>query len=663
MQKPKIMNNDAGRQVTETFGGINRALKIREGEWNETVNLSSDNYPLLSTRQAATLTAEAVDGNVIDMLDNDGLYVLYVKDGEYYLRGGTLRHAPLDLGHYGTIRTPTGLVSLASYIIVLGANIWYKTTDGTSGRMDAVLNVTDATITDDVMRPYVLKLCPCDEKGNELRIQKLLSAEDAAALEANTQQIEVDPGECYAIGSERKIRKYRENTTDPEPWLTMPHFLRVEAVGIDTAGMQEGDIIDVSGLPTEWTEGVYVDDIPFDAPDQGMIITHNRNGSFDDDPNGYREVALVGEGFIVLKNVFYTRRVNADYSAVEGAYVGRKVPDMDFVIESQNRLWGCKYGVVNGETVNEIYASALGDFKNWRRYDGTSMASYAASIGSDGRWTGAISYNGSPMFFKENRLHKVFVSSYGAHQILEYTLDGVAESCDRSLCEVDGRLYWVGLFGIYAYDGSLPAAKISTALGNKFVEHLVEASAGGADKHVYFYLEHDSGDPGMTECYVYDVARQAWNIVHDIGFDNVSGKVNPVRFCPSRNCVYAVGRNDGNIIDLFGNEGTQYFEDPVEWSCTSGLIGWGDIEQKYMSHLVLRVLLARGSQMSVWIEYDSDGKWNHAGSLKGTSGATKSYVLPVRPRRCDHFRIKLSGTGDMALYSLSKMYQKGSDVV
>lgn len=43
----------------------------------------------------------------------------------------------------------------------------------------------------------------------------------------------------------------------------------------------------------------------------------------------------------------------------------RKAPEMDFVIECGNRLWGCRYEVTDQSRLyNEIYASKLGDFKN-----------------------------------------------------------------------------------------------------------------------------------------------------------------------------------------------------------------------------------------------------------------------------------------------------------
>ena len=84
--------------------------------------------------------------------------------------------------------------------------------------------------------------------------------------------------------------------------------------------------------------------------------------------------------------------------------IRRTLPEMDFVCQCENRLWGCRYGRSGDETVNEIYASALGDFKNFRQYLGLATDSWTAAVGSDGPWTGAVNYLGHPIFVKENRI-------------------------------------------------------------------------------------------------------------------------------------------------------------------------------------------------------------------------------------------------------------------
>ena len=55
------------------------------------------------------------------------------------------------------------------------------------------------------------------------------------------------------------------------------------------------------------------------------------------------------------------------------------MPDLDFICESENRLWGC-----SNET-RTIYASALGDPTNFFSYQGLSTDSYAVAVGSEGR--------------------------------------------------------------------------------------------------------------------------------------------------------------------------------------------------------------------------------------------------------------------------------------
>lgn len=144
------------------------------------------------------------------------------------------------------------------------------------------------------------------------------------------------------------------------------------------------------------------------------------DGCADERMNGSFLLERAESGAIVVPGIL-TQTV----SQTETLTVSRSVPEMDYVIECGNRLWGCKYGLVDGETVNEIYASKLGDFKNWNCFAGLSTDSYAAARGSDGPFTGAADYLGSPIFFKEDCLERVYPSASGAHQIVTTRCSGV----------------------------------------------------------------------------------------------------------------------------------------------------------------------------------------------------------------------------------------------
>ena len=98
----------------------------------------------------------------------------------------------------------------------------------------------------------------------------------------------------------------------------------------------------------------------------------------------------------------------------------------------------------------------------------------------------------------------------------------------------------------------------------------------------------------------------------------------------------------------------------MQWSATTNIIGYSDAGQKYVSRFAVRLRLEDGATAQFSIEYDSTGVWLPFGSIVGNR--IKSAILPVKPRRCDHFRIRITGFGTMQIFSISKIYEKGSDV-
>ena len=144
---------------------------------------------------------------------------------------------------------------------------------------------------------------------------------------------------------------------------------------------------------------------------------------------------------------------------------------MDFVTESENRLWACS------SEKHEIYASKLGDPKNWYCYEGISTDSYAVTVGSDGDFTGACTYLGNILFFKEDTVHKIYGSQPSNFQVMSSSIRGVAKGSEKSLAIVNETLYYQSRNGIVAYAGSAPT-KISEALGEE-AYHSVHAGAIG----------------------------------------------------------------------------------------------------------------------------------------------------------------------------------------
>ena len=119
--------------------------------------------------------------------------------------------------------------------------------------------------------------------------------------------------------------------------------------------------------------------------------------------------------------------VSREFVSAEVVELERRVPDLDYVTECDNRVWGCS------KKENTIYACRLGDPTNWFSYRGIAADSYAVTVGSDGAFTGAATCMGYALFFKENTLHKLYGSKPSDFQLSSLRCRGVAKGAARSL--------------------------------------------------------------------------------------------------------------------------------------------------------------------------------------------------------------------------------------
>lgn len=344
-----------------------------------------------------------------------------------------------------------------------------------------------------------------------------------------------------------------------------------------------------------------------------------------------------GDNFIVITGL--CDQVITQVSAVT---VKRAMPQMDFITEAGNRLWGCRYGIAeNGETVNEIYASKLGDFRNWNCFMGVSTDSYAATCGTDGKFTGAVTHRGYPIFFKESCLHKVYGNYPSNFQIQVTECRGVQEGCSKSLAIVNEVLYYKSRSAVCAYDGSLPI-EMSMALG----EDRYRDATGGAHGNKYYISMLNSA--GKASLFVFDTSRGLWH-------REDSTKV--LAFCEHGEEMYFIDEDNGSIKTVFGS-GDEH-EEAFDWFAETGFIGTDSAEKKYVSRIVMRMSLDIGSVMSIDAQYDSSDNWEHITCIKGTN--LRSFAIPIRPKRCDHFRLRFSGHGGAKIFSFVKTLEKGSD--
>jgi len=321
-----------------------------------------------------------------------------------------------------------------------------------------------------------------------------------------------------------------------------------------------------------------------------------------------------------------------------GVSVARTVPDMDFMCENENRLWGCKG--------SRIYASKPGDPFNWNVFEGLSTDSFAADVGSTGDFTGCIKYLGYPCFFKEDHIYKVYGDRPANFQVMGSASLGVSKGSGKSLAIAGETLFYLSRVGIVAYSGGIPQS-IAEAFGNVKYKNAVAGSDG-----IKYYVSMED-EAGAHHFFVYDTRKNMWHKEDDTKVIDFTGEGETLLCMPEDGGAFCIGKM---------REGWRGFD--RENTCASfvefGDFTDGDPNRKGTGKLQLRLELDEGASVTVKIQFDSDGVWRDVKTLSAEK--KKSFYLPVVPRRADHYRVKIEGIGMWRLYSMVRESYSGSEL-
>jgi hypothetical protein len=574
--------------MADAFRGYNHNLRISEAEFYDMTNLTSTSYPILSPRrQRGTYISGA---NPLGMVAKDNL--CYV-DGQYFV----MNRDRVDM-NLSTASKKT-LVSMGAYVIILPDKKYINTKDLTD------FGNIEASYTSTVGNNVTFEMCAVD--GTTYKNK------DANGSEISVPHSPTEPSKptnlMYWIDTSSSPHTLKQYSGTSGMWVSIATtYIKISAIGIGKA-FEKYDGVTISGVEVSSLSDL----------NNTMVI-------WDKGDNYITVIGLIDE-----------------YTMQEAPItVERKMPIMDFVIESENRLWGCHYGIAaNGEVVNEIYASKLGDFKNWNCFMGISTDSYAASCGTDGQFTAAVTHRGYPLFFKETCVHKVYGNAPSSFQIQTTNLRGVAKGSEKSLATVNEVLYYKSRSAVCAYDGSLPT-EISSALGDVYYSDAVAGYLGNK-----YYISMKDAE-GTYHLFVYDTQKGMWHRE-----DNTEAK----EFCNCRGELYFIDTN-GSIKTVNGSGTVD--TSPLPWVAETGIIGCFSPDKKYISRLIIRMALDIESTVDFYIEYDSMEAWEHVGTLSGTS--LRTFSVPIKPRRCDHFRLRIEGEGNAKIFSITKHIEEGSDV-
>lgn len=310
--------------------------------------------------------------------------------------------------------------------------------------------------------------------------------------------------------------------------------------------------------------------------------------------------------------------------------LSRTVPDMDVICAVDNRLWGARD--------DTIYASKLGDPTNFNVFDGMTTDSWFQETGTAGEFTGCIPYLGYPIFFKAGHIFKVYGKNAENFEPSKSATMGVKDGAWRSLAIAGEILYYLSDNGLVAYSGGIPESVAAPFGDVKYVD----AVAGSDGQRLYLSMERADGE---TELFCLDT---------NSGVLHKEDDLDVYQFCRFGGVLYGL-LETGNAVEVNQDEG----------SCQESWVEFGDImegtmDRKGVSRLQMRVVLEENAEMQIRIQYDSDGTWRNVKQL--TTTKKKSFSFPVQVRRCDHYRIRITGNGYWELHSMAREFYIGSGV-
>lgn len=336
--------------------------------------------------------------------------------------------------------------------------------------------------------------------------------------------------------------------------------------------------------------------------------------------------ALTADTITVSEGTFTEAEEESEAITME-----RKIPDMDFICESENRLWGCS------NEAQTIYASSLGDPTNFFVYEGLSTDSYALAVGSEGDFTGCCKLTSSVLFWKETKLHKMLGGYPAEYAMYTYDIEGLQKGCHKSLQVINERLFYMGLHGVYTYSGGTPAL-----ISSNFGEYEFKDAVAGNDGDSYFLSVLDGEEPHL---FVYETRAGIWVREDDTRCIDFARVGKDIYFLTS----------DGEVFLADSKE-----DDPdLEWLAQFTPF-YETIEgRKTYSRLLLRMELPKGSYMTA--ELRCDGMpWRPCCKVVGREYDVVPVRIPVN--RCDKFEIRLRGKGPCTILSVLREFRVRSEV-
>lgn len=625
---PALKTRGRTRTLVTAFGGYHHGPGCRDGEFCEETNLSAQDWPALCPRRPRRRLAQLARP-----------HGLYAKNGLLWADGTALCYLPGGAGaEEELVRLEGVLTDTDKTFCGMGTKVLIfpdKVSFDTVARTVEPLEASWTPPTGGIAGLDGVSFQACDAEGVTYQPDGCGTVEPSNAGDGYVF-LKQKAGSSSVTASSSTLLVYNASAAQ---WVTADlAYCRIESAGLGAA-FKQWDTVTLAGVSQTILERMSRelegDKIVYAKGEDWIVVSAVPENRTRDYYGIFRQTRSEVRWNSGLSGIYSGSWLsNDDGSEIT---VRRRVPELDYVTECGNRVWGCS------SAENTVYACKLGDPTNWFSYRGTAADSYAATVGSDGPFTGAASCLGYVLFFKENTLHKLYGAKPADYQLTAISCRGVQPGSAKSLCVLNETLYYKADDGIMVYDGSLPV-QIGAALGGVRYSGAV---GGGALKGYYVSMTDEAGGRHL---FCYDEARGLWHR---------EDSVQALDFARMGADLFFVD-GDGGLWVVDGatayRAGTGAEEAEVAWSAETGDLGLDKQDYKYLARLALRMEGQPGARVKVEVQYDSGG-WETV--CERSFAGREPLLLPFVPRRFDHLRLRVSGVGRVRLHALERTVETG----
>lgn len=626
--------------VRTVFGGLNHNPGARDGEIYDMKNISYRSYPLLSSRSSRTLLktlnnpgglgAGSLPYWTEDVVIDNVTYTCF-RVGSEFGNGVTWDGGVIPTG--GT--RPRGEVTpgqkvfarMGTRILIFPDKKYFDTGSETFGSMEASrsgsVGFRNGTYTGVPAQANTIYLSGADW-GTDFHPGDAVTIAGCVTHPENNGSFiirEIDGDYLRFYDNSFTLDRVWDYTVGADGLEAGTyHFTPEEtALQFDVLAMSEGDTLHWDGAAMTATVG---------GVTSSVSVTSGSGGD---------------------ELIFSASWVN--YTESGTVSISRDVPDLTGVCVNENRLWGFLGGT--------IYASKLGDPFNFNAFDGLSTDSWQSGTLDAGNFTACYSYMGYPIFFKENAIYKIHGDRADNFQATSYALLGVQPGGERSLAVAGETLYYLSRAGICAYNGGVPTV-ISEPLGKG--TRWIRAVGGSDGLRYYVSLTRYGGAADATNLYVYDTQMRLWykeDGSDAVGLTYWNGGLSLLRKTPGSATGEAqLWRLDGQ----FGLSEGQY-DWAVEFAPSTMAFettDTGSQNKKGLLRILMQVYMGPSSSMTVKIKYDTAYSWDTVREYSTYVETRQSVAIPLVLRRSDYYQIRLEGTGQVIIYSITEEKYSGS---